>query len=119
MSLGSGRLVDVRAGPNVPRSFNGGRAFATFPNGWRVDGLVARPTDIQPGIFDDEIDDSQALWGVYAAARLWALPTGLDAYYLGYHNADATYQQGTAMETRHTLGLRVWGERAGWTGTGS
>ena len=114
VSLGSGRLVDVRAGPNVPRSFNGGRAFANLPNGWRVDGLVARPTDIQPGIFDDEIDDSQALWGVYAAGRRWALPTGLDAYYLGYHNADATYQQGTAMETRHTLGLRVWGERAGW-----
>jgi hypothetical protein len=114
VSLGSGRLVDVRAGPNVPRSFNGGRAFATLPNGWRVDGLVARPTDIQPGIFDDEIDDSQALWGVYAVGRVFDLPTSVDAYYLGYRNDDASYEQGTATETRHTLGLRVWGERAGW-----
>ena len=45
---------------------------------------------------------------------LFDLPTSLDAYYLGYHNADSTYQQGTATETRHTLGLRVWGERGGW-----
>ena len=52
--------------------------------------------------------------GLYAVGRLPGLPTGLDAYYLGYHNADSTYQQETATETRHTLGLRVWGERAGW-----
>lgn len=114
LSYGSGRLVDVRAGPNVPRSFNGGRVLAALPNGWRVDGLAARPTDIQPGIFDDGIDEDQALWGLYAVGRLFDLPTGLDAYYLGYHNADATYEQGTATETRHTMGLRVWGERAGW-----
>ncbi|MGH2359105.1 MAG: alginate export family protein, partial [bacterium] len=37
VNLGSGRLVDIRAGPNVPRSFNGGRVFAMFPNDWRVD----------------------------------------------------------------------------------
>ena len=114
VTLGSGRLVDARAGENVPRSFNGGRVFATLPRGWRVDGLVARPTDIQPGIFDDEIDEDQTLWGLYAVGRLFGLPTNLDAYYLGYHNDDGTYQQGTATETRHTLGLRVWGERRGW-----
>jgi Alginate export len=114
VSLGSGRLVDIRAGPNVPRSFNGARVFATLPGGWRVDGLVTRPTEIRSGVFDDKVDDSQALWGVYALGPLFDLPTSLDAYYLGYHNAHATYQQGTATETRHTLGVRVWGERSGW-----
>jgi len=114
LSYGSGRLIDVRAGPNVPRTFNGGRLILTFGNGWRVDGIAVRPTDLQTGVFDDGIDESQALWGFYAVGTVPWLPTSLDFYYLGYHNDDSTYEQGTAAETRHTLGVRVWGERTGW-----
>jgi Alginate export len=115
LRYGSGRLVDVREGPNVRRKFDGGRAL-TEVGDWRIDGLAVRPAEDAPGVFDDGTDETQALWGAYAVERSpgW-LPPGfpLDLYYLGYSNDDASYDQGTGEETRQTVGARLWGERAG------
>ena len=116
LRYGSGRLVDVREGTNVRRKFDG--ALGRLAQGdWRLDLIAARPADDEPGFLDDGTNGSQALWGAYATARApgW-LPFGssLDLYYLGYRNDQASYQQGTAAETRETLGARLWGERAGW-----
>jgi hypothetical protein len=116
LRYGSARLVDVREGPNVRRKFDGGRARIEV-GGWQVDGIAVRPSLIEPGVFDDRTNNAQALWGAYAVARspLW-LPFGssLDLYYLGYSEEEARFDQGTAQETRHTVGLRLWGERSGW-----
>jgi hypothetical protein len=114
MSFGSARLVDVREGPNVRRKFDGGRLLVDVGQDWHLDGVVVRPAEIKPGLFDDGINENQALWGVYGVATPARLLTGIDLYYLGYHNADGSYDQGTANETRHTVGVRVWGDRAGW-----
>lgn len=116
LRYGSGRLVDVREGPNVRRKFDGGRVRLEL-GAWRLDGIATRPADNEPGMFDDGTNGSQALWGAYAAGRSpgW-LPFGssLDLYYLGYRDDEAGYDQGSDPETRHTAGARVWGERAGW-----
>lgn len=115
LRYGSARLVDVREGPNVRRNFNGGVLRLT-DGGWRVDALAVRPSRIETGVFDDSIEDDQALWGLYAVGRQpdW-LPAGsIDLYYLGYANDAGSYQQGTARERRHTVGARLWGERGGW-----
>lgn len=114
MSYGSARLIDVREGPNVRRKFDGGRVLFRLSDGWQFDVIAVRPSEIEPGIFDDGIDDSQALWGAYAAGAVTWLPTGLDLYYLGYENEDAVFDQGGAKEQRDTLGVRLWGERGGW-----
>ncbi|OAM90255.1 hypothetical protein AW736_01065 [Termitidicoccus mucosus] len=38
------------------------------------------------------------------------LPGGhIDLYYLGLRRKDARFDQGTALEERHSLGARVWG----------
>lgn len=116
LRYGSGRLVDVREGPNVRRKFDGGLGRLTRDD-WRLDLLAAHPADDEPGVFDDGTNGSQTLWGSYLVGRSpgW-LPFGssIDLYYLGYRNDDSSYQQGTAAETRHTLGTRLWGELAGW-----
>jgi Alginate export len=116
LRYGSGRLVDFREGTNVRRKFDGGLGRLTHDN-WRLDVVAARPADDDPGFFDDGTNGSQALWGLYATGRSpdW-LPFGssLDLYYLGYRNDDASYQQGSAPETRQTVGARFWGDRAGW-----
>ena len=114
LTYGSGRLVDVRAGPNVPRTFNGGQVFVIAAGAWRVDAIAVRPTLTKPGVFDDDIDHTQDLWGVYAVRKPEELPTAVDLYYLGYHNDSSTYQQGEGSETRHSLGLRLWGVRDNW-----
>ena len=73
---GAERPAQVRRGSGTHRG-----------GGWQVDGIAVRPTRIAPGVFDDDINDAQALWGAYAVGRSPAwLPFGsaLDLYYLGY-----------------------------------
>lgn len=116
LRYGSGRLVDVREGPNVRRKFDGGRVRLDLGD-WRLDGIAARPADDEPGMFDDGTNGSRALWGGYATGQSPAwLPfgTSLDLYYLGFRDDDASYDQGIGPETRQTLGARLWGEQAEW-----
>ena len=114
LQFGSGRLVDVREGPNVRRTFDAARVTLALPD-WRIDGVVGQPRALEPGLFDDEADDNQVLWGVYATAGPGPLPLGsLDLYYLGFRDTEGSFEQGTAEETRHSLGLRAWGVEADW-----
>lgn len=114
LQFGSGRLVDVREGPNVRRTFDAARATLELP-GWRLDALAARPRLPRPGAFDDEADDDQALWGVYAVGGEDWLPFGaLDLYYLGFENDAGAFAQGTARERRHSIGARSHGTARGW-----
>jgi hypothetical protein len=117
-AYGSGRIVDVREGPNVRRTFDGGRLLLTLP-AWRVDLLALRPAEDDPGVFGDGTDRTRALWGIYAAGHPGRLPAGsLDLYYLGYRDEGGRFAQGTAEETRHSLGVRLWGEAGGWDWNG-
>jgi hypothetical protein len=114
MHLGSGRLVDVREGPNVRRSFDAVRATVELA-GWRVDALAARPRRPLPGAFDDETNDGQALWGIYAVGSEGPLGFGgMDFYYLGFEDDAAEFAQGTERERRHSIGARFHGEERGW-----
>ena len=115
MRFGSGRIVDVREGPNVRRRFD---AFRSFIEGgrWRVDGIVAQPVEDKRGVFDDDTNDSQALWGVYGVRRDTLFEGGgIDLYYLGFQDDNAAYNQGIGEETRHSIGMRLWGNTGnGW-----
>ncbi|HTD60709.1 MAG TPA: alginate export family protein, partial [Gemmatimonadaceae bacterium] len=74
-----------------------------------------RPVDTTPGVFDDQSHPSFNVWGVYG--RRVIAPSqqrvGLDVYYLGLVRDAAQFEQGTAKETRHTFGARVW-QRGVW-----
>jgi hypothetical protein len=114
LRYGSARLIDVREGPNVRRTFDGGR-LRIDAQGWRVDALAVRPVIDRQGVFDDARDRDGALWGLYAVGAPSWLPAGsIDLYYLGFHSPASRYVQGTGEETRHTVGTRLWGESAGW-----
>ena len=105
---GSQRLVSVRDGPNVRRSFDGFRAMLR-PGDIKVDAFAARPVNDKRYGFDDKTNYDQALWGVYSVFPLPVIPKGnIDLYYIGYHNAQQTYNQGTDRETRHSVGMRFW-----------
>jgi len=114
LQYGSGRLVDVREGPNVRRTFDAARAILEVPH-WRLEGLAGRPRIAEQGIFDDESNVDQALWGLYGSGGDHLLPFGkLDLYYLGFEDDAGTFVQGVARERRHSLGSRLWGEADGW-----
>src|SRR6266702_7623602 len=52
MEYGSGRLIDVREGPNVRLSFDGFKVMARI-NTWRIDGFAMRPDLDNHGFFDN------------------------------------------------------------------
>jgi Alginate export len=114
MQFGSGRLIDVREGPNVRRTFDAMRFIYELPD-WRIDAIVARPRLTRPGAFDDRANRDQALWGVYATGGQDILPIGqVDLYYLGIRNNKGNFAQGYAREVRHSLGSRLWGKAENW-----
>jgi hypothetical protein len=114
MSYGSARLIDVRQGPNVRRSFDGARVLLQWHD-WRIDGVVARPLRNKAEVFDNRTDNTQALWGIYGMGKLATLPSAfVDLYYLGFEDEEAEYAQGRDHETRHSVGARLWGKTGGW-----
>ena len=112
MAFGSSRLVSFRESPNVRRSFDGARGILQLGE-WRVDAFAVKPVETNPGVFDDSSDPEQNFWGAYGVTPLPFLPGGhVDLYYLGLEREHAEFDQGTARELRHSLGARIWGEKA-------
>jgi hypothetical protein len=105
LEYGSGRLVDVREGPNVRLSFDGFLARVQTHQ-WQVDGFAMRPDEDKPGFFDNTPDHTVGFWGIYGTRPI-AGKTHLDVYYLGQDRKDGAFQRGTAYEIRQSIGGRV------------
>jgi hypothetical protein len=114
MTLGSGRLVSVREGANIRRSFDGARL--TFTAGEAtIDAFAVRTVNLKVGAVNDDANRHEALWGLYGVLPLPILPDGhLDLYYLGLERDGAVFQQGIANEQRHSSGTRLWGNPRPW-----
>src|SRR6201987_6331321 len=69
MAFGSGRMIDLVEGPNVPLSFDGFRLSWKSPE-WKVAGFATRPVQNEPGIFDDPPQHDFSFWGFYATHPL-------------------------------------------------
>ena len=112
MSFGSGRLVATRAAPgapNIPFRFDGGEAIYSGRD-WAATGFLTRPAKDSGHI--DGSDRDTEFWGLYVTR--WWDASGLDLYYLGIHNTPGHYASGVANETRHSFGVRIFGQRDHW-----
>jgi hypothetical protein len=105
MEYGSGRLIDVREGPNVRLSFDGFRV-KTGIGRWQIDGFAVRPDLDKPGFFDNAPNHAVGFWGVYGVRPLKKSIT-LDTYYLGLDRKSAAFNRGVGHEVRHSLGARL------------
>jgi hypothetical protein len=108
LAYGTQRLISVREGPNVRQSFDGLRTIFRSDK-VQVDAFVTRPAQTKRSVFDDGPDNAKALWGTYAVLPFPLLPgSTIDLYYLGLSRSNARFDQGTAHETRHSVGTRFW-----------
>lgn len=112
-SLGSGRLVATRNGPNVRRSFDAVR-LVFDSDSWTSQLLYAANVNVGGSVFDNSPASDQLLWGTYATWKPGpssVLPGrgGVDLYYLGYRNAAATFDSIAGEEHRHSFGTRLFG----------
>src|ERR1700678_2792301 len=105
MEYGSGRLIDVREGPNVRLSFDGFKV-KTGIGSWQIDGFAMRPDLDNPGFFDNAPNHAVGFWGVYGVRALKKSLT-LDTYYLGLDRKTAAFNRGVGQEVRHTIGARL------------
>src|SRR5258705_12446035 len=80
MENGSGRLIDVREGPNVRLSFDGFKVRSGIGR-WQIDGFAMRPDLDKPGFFNNVPNHEVGFWGVYGVRPLTTNIT-LDTYYL-------------------------------------
>jgi hypothetical protein len=116
LEYGSGRLIDVREGPNVRLSFDGFLVRSKMSS-WQVDGFAMRPDKDNAGFFDNAPNAQVGFWGVYATRPITSKSV-LDIYYLGLDRKQAVFERGTAQELRHSIGARfsraVATGRAAW-----
>jgi hypothetical protein len=110
MAYGSQRLISVRESPNNRLAFDAVRVLTQFGE-WDVDVWLGQPVEIDPGMFDDQRIDEATFWGGYLTGPMAFIP-GLraDFYYLGLSRDNARFARGTADETRHSLGTRLFGK---------
>jgi hypothetical protein len=109
VQYGSGRLIDVRNGPNLRLHFDGAKvAYAS--SGLKLDAFVLAEAIVNAGIFDNKFTRKANLWGIYST---YTIPqnSNLDFYYLGINRKNARFDEGIADETRHTIGTRFWKNR--------
>lgn len=106
LQYGSGRLLDVREGPNLRLYFDGAKVAYTSPK-WNVDAFVMAAARLKIGVFDNPISRKSSLWGIYSTNNA-AKMLNIDLYYLGIDRSEAVFDDGVATEIRHTVGTRMW-----------
>ena len=110
--FGFQRLIAVRDGPNVRRDFDGFR----FSDHWEnasIDLIGVRPVNPTEGVFDDHTNMKQLLWGAYLTVPVGPVMKA-DIYELNYENATAKFRGLNGVETRQTVGIRLFGRTDGF-----
>ena len=111
MAYGSQRLISVRESPNNRLAFDAVCVLTQFGK-WHADAWLGQPVEIDTGTFDDQRIRETTFWGGYVTGPLPFVP-GLNAdfYYLGLSRENAKFARGTADETSHSFGTRLFGKR--------
>jgi hypothetical protein len=109
MDLGAGRLISSGEGLNVKRSFDGVRLIWKTKN-WITNAQANKLTSVKLGIFNDVPNPSLTLWGIGTTRSRPRTHGGESAFYIGLDRKLGIFDQGVGRETRHTIGVRTFGQ---------
>lgn len=114
MLFGVGRLVGLREGPNIRRSFDSVRAIYKHDEStWQA--LYGNEVQLEFDEFDNDFNlfDTDAndpiLWGFYGQFKVPRITGNNELYYLGFDSDNSRFNDVTGAERRHTVGLRRFG----------
>lgn len=111
---GPRQLLSVSDGPNVHRTWNGGRLYA-HGRRLRVGAFDLRVTRPARGAFDEAIEQGERLRGVNASLIVSRDRAGANIYLDPFwiHSARADFHSGrsTGADERDSYGARLWGRR--------
>lgn len=108
LRLGSGRLVDLREGPNVRLSFD--MLQLQYQNKkTKIISFYGQPVKQQQGFFDnDMLTGSESLTALYWT-QSWSKKTNTDIYLLYKEEKNKIWNAGIANDDRLSIGLRHFG----------
>jgi hypothetical protein len=109
MDLGAGRLISSGEGLNIKRSLDGVRLIWRTGK-WTTNAQVNKLTSVKPGNFNDVPEPSFTLWGIGTTRSQPKRHGGESAFYIGLARKRAIFDQGVGQETRHTFGVRSFGQ---------
>lgn len=115
LGYGASRLVGIREGPNMRRSFDIGKL--TFSEGkLKIDAIYGKEVGAGFGAFDnrsyvfEKDKNSPTLWGIYGQGLFPHKTGAYDIYYLGFKSNFSGFNDDSGRETRHSLGVRSAGK---------
>jgi len=114
MAFGAARLVGIREGPNIRRTFDAAHAIYAI-HSTTLETFYGREVRPEFHVFDNDFvlfdDDSgnPELWGLYSQFSIPGDVGPTEAYYLGFQAASANFNDVAGKETRHTIGVRRLG----------
>lgn len=106
--LGSGRLIAFRDGPNSRLSFDMARIILEGKT-QNSNLFLGREVKVPNGLFDNNAADAPYTWGLEINAKTEKFLGNTSIYYIGFDAKIVKYNDGSSLETRHTMGLRRWG----------
>lgn len=119
LGLGAARLVGLREGPNIRRTFDLARTIYHYKS---TTAQIFYGKEVRPsfGAFDNtfslfnETAPNPKLWGAYVQFSIKKISGKNELYYLGFHSKNAAFADITGEEIRHTIGLRRFGAIKKW-----
>ena len=108
MLLGSGRLVAHRDGTNSRRSFDMVRIIVENKT-YNGNVFYGREVKVPDGIFDNNSSNSPYTWGLGLTENTKKFLGNTTIYYIGFDAKLVKYNDGVNPETRHTIGMRRFG----------
>ena len=115
IGYGVSRLIGIREGPNMRRSFD--LAKLHFKKDKRSINLIYGKElsygfdafDNASNIFESDAQNP-SLWGVYVQDNVVGRIGNLDFYYFGFNSNRAQFNDVVGEETRHSIGIRSYGQ---------
>lgn len=117
IGYGISRLIGIREGPNLRRSYDMGKL--TFKKGKRsINAIYGKELGYGFNAFDNESNlfnsegQNPALWGIYVQDNVVGWIGNLDFYYFGFNSKTSAFNDVIGEETRHSLGIRSYGSNS-------
>jgi hypothetical protein len=107
-NYGSGRIVSLREGPNVRRSFDAVKGIIVH-NHFKTELFFGKEVKSKFEVFDNNSQNQPIFWGFNSAFLIPKISGNNEFYYYGYKRDNAKFQNISGNEIRHTFGLRRYG----------
>ena len=115
IGYGASRLIGIREGPNMRRSFDLAKLAYKKGKG-SLNIIYGNELAYGFGALDNESNLFQSnkqtptIWGAYLQENFIGKPGNLDFYYFGFQSNTSRFNDVVGKETRHSVGVRSYGK---------